>query len=226
MTIKESMKYYEQSVNDGFSVTDARQYYENGNAGKIRVETKMQTPYEFQGQPVQAYAVVAIENQTRSANTLEFWQNGRNLEDVMEQLHGTREVQLQTKAGEDVDMKSVREQTGTFAIAASEYPHVFTYDEYVESRNPVNERLQLDPPNEQDYERYLESVERQMESGDIKFVGRMTNTSSLHEAYMSMPSVQADMEQMASEEHTDRAAALSDYDFEESDMSTDFEMPY
>lgn len=213
-------KTYQDGKQNGFAVTDARQYYENDNEKDVRVETWIQTPYFFEGEPVKAYGVVNIEswdlNRGRTSNTLEFWQNGRNLEDVMEQSFGTREVQLQDANGKDLDMKDAYQQIGDFAKAASEYPHVFLYDEYVASRTPINERLKLDAPNEAMYEKYLESVERQMESGDVEFVGQMTNPSSLHMAYTSMPSVQAEMQEEMT--RMDRAAELDDYAFEESDM--------
>jgi hypothetical protein len=67
---------------------------------------------------------------------------------------------------------------GKFASAASEYPHVFTPDEYMTARSYLNGRMGLDMPTSDDYANYLNSVSRQLEQR-IPFVGAVTNLAEM-----------------------------------------------
>lgn len=188
---RERTEFYQAHQAEGFAVTDARQYYENGNPAQTKVETWMQTPYLYAGKPVQAYAVVDVSTEGRPSNTCEFWQDGRNLEDVCGSNKGDRNpLQLQDANGQNLDMQAAYDTIGKVASGASEYPHVFMYEEYVEARTPINKRMHLDAPDEDAYQSYLQSMERQLMSRDFQFVGKITKRSELADAYNSMPSVQ------------------------------------
>ena len=115
----------------------------------------------------------------------------RNVDDV--QPNG-RKTFLDS-SGKEIDMYAAQDKMGQFASAASEYPHGFTYEEYMESRSFINGRLGMDPPNEADYNVYLESVERQLASRDIKFVGAVTRTSDLYKLQQTCPSFQEGMDE-------------------------------
>lgn len=181
---------FESLSKQGFVVTDCRQYYESDDEKRPMLEMHMHTPYYYDGYPVDGYAVVPCWNdRPREANTVEFYQNKRNLEDVWSASGHTGELVLQTKSGEDITEQDASREMASFAEAASEYPHVFTYDEYVSARTPINKRLHLDAPSESDYEAYLESVQKQMVSEDVKFVGSITNARDVCDMYHTMPSV-------------------------------------
>lgn len=192
---------YNDCVDSGFSVVSARQSAGTGSVPVVR--TEMTTPYTYNGKPLMAVSVTDL-NQTkddalRSSHDTELWtvnglgQRDRNLEDV---AGGNCYVQSRNGTG-DISANDARQSCGQFASAASEYPHVFMYDEYVEARTPINKRLKVGPPNEVDYERYLDSMFRQLGSKDFKFVGEITKRSQLDLARQSMPSFQADMAEMS-----------------------------
>lgn len=69
------------------------------------------------------------------------------------------------------------------------------YDEYVEARTPINERLGVNPPNEVDYEKYLDSMFRQLGNKDFTFVGEITKRSDMNKARQSLPSFQTGMDE-------------------------------
>lgn len=180
---------YTSGKEAGFDVISARQYYENNDVSKPRLEVRMNTPYfDSKGHPMTAYAVVNIEstsvkdNKLRDFNTVEFYDvDGHNMDyDVSSNL-----------------TDNMCEQAGKFASAASEYPHVFTYDEYVVARIPINKRMQIDPPSESDYGTYLENVERQMNSRKVEYIGSITKSNQLHEAYKTMPSFDQMMDEVS-----------------------------
>lgn len=185
-------KVFEDGRAKGFDVTHARQYYNNGDEKLANVETFMKTPYQFSGRDVTGYAVVPLYD-GREANTIEFYIGDRNLED----LTGGFSYVLYNKETESlVNCHDAAEEMGQFASAASEYPHVFTYDEYCAAREPINKRMHLDPPDEEAYMTYINNVERQLMSRDIKFVGQIQSRDQIHDAYMTMPSVQEEMDEV------------------------------
>lgn len=186
-------KTYNDGVNQGFTVTDVQQ---SSSMGVPIVTTEMKTPYTYNGEPLMGFAVTELsqteDDKLRKSQGMELWtvnglgQRDRNLEDVV----GGGDFSVQDKDGNTVSYADARDSIGTFSAAASEYPHVFMYDEYVAVRTPINERLRVGPPNEVDYEKYLDSVFRQMGSKDFTFVGAITDRNGLTQARNSMPSVQ------------------------------------
>lgn len=188
------MRDYKQLQSEGFDITKTRQYYNNLEKEQAHVESYMKTPYFYRGSAVEAYAITDVSDPRRPSHMIEYYQNGHNLEDISEQLGGTRNVQLQNAYGENLDMNQVHDNVSRFASAASEFPHAFTYAEYVEARTPINKRLHLDPPDEESYNTYLQHVERQLASKDIHFVGEVTKPSDMFSLYASMPTAQAGWE--------------------------------
>lgn len=175
---------YKKELQEGFRVVDTRQYYADGTENTPRVESWMMTPYQFEGKPVMGYAVTNVKDDQRPSDTMEFWQDGRNVEDIAASKNMA--VSLTDKDGKPVDYQAARERIGAFASGGSYYPHVFTYDEYVEARKPVNERLKMDPPDARAYGVYLDSVERQLMSRDFHFVGSITTPAELEESNLRM----------------------------------------
>ena len=78
------------------------------------------------------------------------------------------------KNGNDIPYLEALDNMGMFASASSEYPHVSSYDEYITLKKPINERLGLPEPNEDDYNKVnqgdmlrLDGVYAGMDSGEI-----------------------------------------------------------
>lgn len=187
---------YAKGENLGFSVTKVVQHVTD--RGKKTAELTIKTPFTYQGENVEGYAVVDLaqtkEDELRPYNSVEFYVNGRNLEDVADQLTGKREF-VMNGGGISVTRENASVMLGSYAAAASEYPHVFTYPEYMEIRSFENKRLQMDPPTEKDYELYLNNVQNQMSSGRIKFVGDITNVRGLLTRYQDLPSFENGMQE-------------------------------
>ena len=87
--------------------------------------------------------------------------------------------------GKDVSLNEAMEHMGQFAAAASEFPHVFAPDEYMEARSYLNGRLGLPMPTNEDYGEYLNSVENQLKQR-IPFVGSVTNLTELDQFRMGV----------------------------------------
>lgn len=187
---------YAKGENLGFSVAKIVQHVTD--RGKKTAELTIKTPFTYQGESVEGYAVVDLaqtkEDELRSYNTVEFFVNGRNLEDVADQLTGKREF-VMNGGGMNVTRENASVMLGSYAAAASEYPHVFTYPEYMEVRGFENKRLQMDAPTEKDYELYLDNVRSQMCSGKIKFIGDVINVRDLSVRYQNLPSFEKGMQE-------------------------------
>lgn len=185
---------YKAGKNDGFNVNSAKQYYSQGDSTKPKLDLVMSTPYTYAGQDVVARATVDLsgvkmrDSQLRETSMVEFYADDSNL-DYVDDFSVTDDM---------------RQSVSEYAAAASEYPHVFSFDEYVEARTPINKRLKLDAPSEQDYSTYLESVERQLHSRDIEFIGEITKPSDMNRAYETLPSFRDMMDEVAVHEDSER----------------------
>lgn len=187
---------YKSGQAEGFIVDSARQYYSQNDSKKPKLDVVMNTPYSYMGQDVTARAIIDLNESSRSAETglrdasmVEFYVGNSNLD---------------YDAGFDVT-EEMRQKASDFAASAAEYPHVFTYDEYVEARIPINERLKLGIPTEQDYNTYLESMDRQLHnSRDFEFIGKITKLSDLNMAYESAPSFGQMMDEVATMSENER----------------------
>lgn len=189
---------YKQGVESGLSITNARQYYRNGEGTQPRLEQTLDTPWLFRGQPVIGFTDTNLKDEKadkdglRLTDTREFYvadAMGRatNLDALLQPGEG-----LQDKQGKFVSIPQAQDIMGRFASAASEYPHVFLHDEYIESRSYLNGRFGMDPPTTADYNVYLDSVAKQLASRDFIFTGRITRPSQLHVAYESTPEFQSE----------------------------------
>lgn len=188
---------FDRCSDRGYEVVSAKQ---SAGVGSVPVlHTEMKTPYMYQGEPLMAVSTTDLSaakgDTLRASRDTELWtvnglgQRDRNLEDVM-----AGDDMVQDKTGNVISASDARADAGRFASAASEYPHVMMYEEYVEARTPVNARLHVDPPNEADYDKYLDHVSNQMSSGDVTFVGGITKRSQLTAARQSVPSFQEGMD--------------------------------
>lgn len=212
---KASIPDYEQDYRtgraEGYDVTSAKEYF-SGNGHYLT--TYMKTPYQYDGQDVDAHCTVDLNlrndkdlkrkelTSSDIVNDVEFFtQDGRNLEDVMEEKTGSREIKLQNKSGQDVAVEDVTASLSKFADAASNKPHVMTYDEYMDIRAVNAARMKVDPPVPENYINYVDNMRRQMRSGDVEFVGEIKNTRQL--ALLDMPEIKTkdDDLQMDSDEY-------------------------
>ena len=202
--MKREKTAYETGLEDGFSVKSARQYYpDKQNDRNIDVEHWVYTPYSYQGVPVLGYGVASIRpGAGRSANTCEFWVDGRNVTDELfkASLDDKDKVLENTQSGEKESCQEAFAKLESFVVGASDIPHVFTYDEYIEAKTPQNARMQLDPPTEESYETYLKWVENAMLGRSIKFVGEVTQLDQLDDLRMQMPSFGEMMDEIEASE--------------------------
>ena len=174
---------YKRGVEAGYSITNARIYLDE--EGKENVETNMSTPYvDRNGVDIKGYAVVPVTHGKglRDSNTVEFFSDGHNLDYMEDPADAT----LYDKSGNMVSTKDAREEMGRFAAAGSEYPHVMPYEEWLPLRERNAKRLGLDAPTEDDYNNYLDSMERQMLER-IKFVGRNTTFEDIQSLRENTP---------------------------------------
>lgn len=182
------MKYqdvYKNGVNMGYQVTSVRDYVDN-NSGRLNSEIHMQTPYfNKDKEPITGYAVVPITHgrgdALRDANTVEFWTKGNNMDYMSES-----EITMYDAKGNVVDMKNEREVMRQFAVAASEYPHVATWDEYkpLQERNLARLHMNADV-TQADYAEYLNKKLHEMRQG-IEFIGKNSTKLDVASLYDSV----------------------------------------
>lgn len=182
------MKYqdvYKNGVNMGYHVTSVRDYVDNNN-GRLNSEIHMQTPYfNKDKEPITGYAVVPITHERgdvlRDANTVEFWTKGHNMDYMSE-----NETTMYDANGTVVDMNKEREVMCQFAAAASEYPHVATWDEYKPLQERNLARLHMDADVTQaDYSKYLDKKLHEMRQG-VEFIGENSTKSDVARLYDSV----------------------------------------
>lgn len=192
----EYQKEFESGTQDGFRVTMARQYYpldyrtQEPDPTRPQLEQTMETPFVFHDQPVIGYTITDLSAKNspvkgeglRPTITHEFYiqpsdrPEPKNIDDVIQP--NEKYVFTDKNTGADVSLNEARDRMGKFASAASEYPHVFTPDEYMETRSYLNGRLGLDMPTSDDYAQYLGNVDRQLEQR-ITFVGAVTKPADM-----------------------------------------------
>lgn len=182
------MKYqdvYKNGVNMGYHVTSVRDYVDNNN-GRLNSEIHMQTPYfNKDKEPITGYAVVPITHERgdvlRDANTVEFWTKGHNMDYMSE-----NETTMYDANGTVVDMNKELEVMRQFAAAASEYPHVATWDEYKPLQERNLARLHMDADVTQaDYSKYLDKKLHEMRQG-VEFIGENSTKSDVARLYDSV----------------------------------------
>lgn len=182
------MKYqdvYKNGVNMGYHVTSVRDYVDNNN-GRLNSEIHMQTPYfNKDKEPIIGYAVVPITHERgdvlRDANTVEFWTKGHNMDYMSE-----NEMTMYDANGTVVDMNKELEVMRQFAAAASEYPHVATWDEYKPLQERNLARLHMDADVTQaDYSKYLDKKLHEMRQG-VEFIGENSTKSDVARLYDSV----------------------------------------
>lgn len=197
-------KVYKTSVDLGFDAVYAENRY--NSLGKEEMIMHIKTPMTCNGEDVYGYAVVstdrkdALENGLRGYNACEFY-NGvpgsgaHNLED----LYPNGFELISNETGEPVSYMRALDTMGVFASAASEYPHVATYDEYMALKMVSNKKIGFPEPTEQDYNKYLELCERMLNKGNVTFVGDVRTVDGLDKRRMETPSFQNFMTDINSE---------------------------
>lgn len=171
-----SMVTHSSNVKDGYGQYHMRQ----------STEMIVNTPFMLNGKPVMAHIDVqhAPAGCYKDTYGLEFYDSdGHNLDYMPGKNGPTAVLDLCDKNGVLMNICKVKAQVCEFASSATDYPHVFTMSEYMESRNATYERNKanhpesdlIQPPNPEDYDVYLESMQNQLRSRDFVFVGDITN---------------------------------------------------
>ncbi|MBO5435600.1 hypothetical protein J6A31_07390 [bacterium] len=187
---------YRRGLENGFSIESVRSYMVDGHED---VEFWMKTPYTFDNQAVYAYSVVTgdrhfcLANGQFGYNTCEFYidknWDRHNLEDVNMGKEYCIDVPNENRQG--VLYKELLDNVGLFASSAAANPHVYTYDEFVETRRPHFEKLgteYITPESlENQFEQYLNSCKSHMEVG-VKFIGDITKPENVFDRLSDLPS--------------------------------------
>lgn len=185
---------YKEGLGEGLRVVNARQYYKNGDGTQPRLEQVMATPWTFRGKEVIGFADTDLRDANvgtdglRLTDVSSFYVMGANGRYVdIDKMRTAGDVFSDQKSGRPVNISDAAFDMEKFASAASEYPHVFMHDEYIESRSYINGRFGLNPPTTADYERYLGSMEDQLKDRSFVITGQITKVSQMSKAYDSIP---------------------------------------
>lgn len=189
----EYKEIFESGTKEGFNVTMARQYYQTDyrtqepDPTRPMLEQMMETPYLYKDNPVFGYTVTdlsAKQSAVRGENLRPTITHEFHILDDQGTLHNvddyikSGETFKDKNTADDVTLSQAMDHMGKFASAASEYPHVFEYNEYMATRSYMNGRLGLAEPTPDDYSNYLDSVTKQLEQR-IPFVGAVTKPSDM-----------------------------------------------
>lgn len=191
----------------GFAVTDIRSKPMDPGNPKLNPakdfidEVWMTTPYTYDGYPLMAFCTVERGNiqidktEKLAIGNVELWtvnrgKPDRNLEDVYENDHGTRDWTVQDLQGWDATHEDVENHVADCAAATVTFPHVMHYDEYMAFQKLNFARLRLGQPTDVSYSKYLEHCENMMSSGDIPYVGELRDPGSVNLRNLEIPSVQ------------------------------------
>ena len=185
---------FEKGTQAGFYILMANQYFgANASTGQIdpqrpQLEQTMTTPYTFRDQPVIGYTVTDLSSKNspvrgeslRPTVTHEFYVMPEGREEPMnvDAIIESGEKFTDKNTGKSVSIPDAMKEMGEFASAASEYPHVFTPDEYMEARSYMNGRLGLPMPTADDYVDYLNNMSAQLEQR-IPIVGAVTKPADM-----------------------------------------------
>ena len=152
---------YEQGVEKGYEVANVKTYYDEN--GQAKVATVVNTPYyDANGNRVIGSGTV---NATHGKGL-------REVDNVDLLFDDFGQMSLFDENGNAVDKETMKTEMSQYMSAASEYPHVASYDEWYDNQKHNYEKVKLDAePTKSDYVKYLDNVSQQMSSGDIKFVG-------------------------------------------------------
>ena len=170
--MKDKIKEYEKN---GFSVIDVKTRVDSFSTHNVS-SFNMKTPYYFEGRRVQGFC--NVDEKTKDVSFIEFYGNLDGKSNV-NLLESGLNISLTDRYGKPVSIEKASEDMSTFAKDISEYPHVFTKDEYLDVKYEDFRKLGLPEPTDSDYKTYLDFVEKQMLSNDIKFVGKITNINEL-----------------------------------------------
>lgn len=212
-TRPESIRDAKQGIKDtnraGFAVTDIRSKPMDAGNPKLNPakdfidEVWMATPYTYDGYPLMAFCTVERGNiqidksEKLAIADVELWTKDRmtgkpdrNLEDVYENDHGTRDWAVQDLQGWDISQEDAEKAVADCAAATVTFPHVMHYDEYMAFQKLNFARLKLDPPTDESYSKYLEHCEREMRAGDMPYVGELRDPDSVNLRNLEIPSTQ------------------------------------
>lgn len=190
--LPEWQNIYQDGCKAGFAITEAKRVHVGKPDSSVLYQ--MDTPYQTKdGQKVYGYASVKMDG-PRHVHGLEFWiQDGyclRNLEDV-DRERGGKPMDL-FQDGSWILQSDALDAMGSFAKAASNYPHVALYPEFAEVQTWKNQKFGFGEATPEDYDRYLDGVQRQMLAGDIQYIGSMTTVKDLGLARASRPQTEAE----------------------------------
>lgn len=218
----ESIKDAKQGIKDsnraGFAVTDIRSKPKDPGNPKLNPakdfidEVWMTTPYLYDGYPLMAFCTVERGNiqidrtEKLAISDVELWtvdrvtgKPDRNLEDIYENDHGTRDWTVQDLQGWDATHEDVEKHVADCAAATVTFPHVLHYDEYMAFQKLNFARLRLGQPTDTSYSNYLKHCESMMRSGDMPYVGELRDPDRVNLRNLEIPSTQRGYEEWAAD---------------------------
>lgn len=203
-TVGDADSVYKQGLDEGFSVSTAKEYIQNTPGHEEQLAVTLDTPYFYKGKPLTAYAVVDMSAESRANdtvpvrpfNTCELYSGGRNIEDIHNDSKTSEQDNLYIDAPDGViSHGEALDKVGIFAQAASFHEHVMEYDEYKSVFDTTHKRLiamgMSEPASETGYEQYLDRTKNLMRDGMV-YIGEVTKPDDVDKMRFTMPSV-ADM---------------------------------
>lgn len=189
---------YEQTMKSGddigIDITHVRSYLNHKQKENIEMHIKL--PYKYNEKNVWAYVVVdcdethKLNDNLRAYNTCEIWTDepGTLGSTILSQNEIYDDLYKENEDGtkEQIDGRFICDEIGVFASAASNYPHVCTYDEYITLKTPSNQMLQIDAPNEEDYYKYIDKCINLMKHS--RFIGKIKKPDQAEMLKMDTPS--------------------------------------
>lgn len=173
----------------GFVVSDVISRPKAGtqNAAKyFNDDVWMSTPYSYDGKELAAHCLVlhdGSKDDTLTVTGVELWtKNGlgqydRNLEDILSDRRSPFIVS--DKDGRTFTFRTVEENVADCAAATVSFPHVMEYEEYLAFQQSNFARLDMEAPTVDDYLKYLDHCERDINAGDMPYVGKIRESGQI-----------------------------------------------
>lgn len=187
--MKTNIAKVKASYKEGFRAIDIRSFHsqtDTGNpASNFTDEVRIDTPYVGEkGQRLVGYCNVRhVGDKPLQVDTVELWTvkadgytRDRNYEDVFMSEHpDAKAIIIKDKEGNTVPFSDAESKMADCAASTVQFPHVMHFDEYMDFQTRNFARLKLDPPTGANYERYLEGCKSMMKSGNMPYVGAVTD---------------------------------------------------
>ena len=202
--MKSNIAKVRESNKEGFRVATIKSFHaatDTGNpSSHFTDEVRMTTPYaDEDGKRLVGYCNVKHDGIEKplQVDTVELWTlkadgytPDRNYEDVFLSKHpSAKKIDVFDKDGNTVSFSEVEEKIADCAAFTVQFPHVMHYSEYMEFQNRNFARLKLDAPAGDGYAKYLEHCKAMMKSGNMPYVGEVTDADFVDMFKREIPEV-------------------------------------